>query len=138
MTLQATTYVVVGFTFAIYIGIAIWSRASTTKDFYVAGTGPGSPVASFDTPDLMAGSGYLAVAAGERELEYPLAPPGWTVAARDGILDNLPWNLGERVTTGSPLAILDGTSLTALRTGAASGAASGSATATGSASAPTR
>jgi HlyD family secretion protein len=28
------------------------------------------------------------------------------VATRDGILDNLPWNLGERVTTGSPLAIL--------------------------------
>lgn len=28
------------------------------------------------------------------------------VATRDGILDNLPWNLGERVTTGSPLAVL--------------------------------
>lgn len=27
-------------------------------------------------------------------------------ATRDGILDNLPWNLGERVTTGSPLAIV--------------------------------
>ena len=39
MTLQTTTYLVVGFTFAIYIGIAIWSRASSTSDFYVAGTG---------------------------------------------------------------------------------------------------
>lgn len=38
MTLQTTTYLVVGFTFAIYIGIAIWARASTTKDFYVAGS----------------------------------------------------------------------------------------------------
>ncbi len=28
------------------------------------------------------------------------------VATRDGILDNLPWNLGERVTMGSPLAVL--------------------------------
>ncbi len=28
------------------------------------------------------------------------------VATRDGILDNLPWNLGERVTTGSPVAIV--------------------------------
>lgn len=28
------------------------------------------------------------------------------LATRDGILDNLPWNLGERVTTGSPLAIV--------------------------------
>lgn len=27
-------------------------------------------------------------------------------ATRDGILDNLPWNLGERVTTGSPIAIV--------------------------------
>lgn len=28
------------------------------------------------------------------------------ISTRDGILDNLPWNLGERVTTGSPLAIV--------------------------------
>jgi L-alanine-DL-glutamate epimerase-like enolase superfamily enzyme len=32
---------------------------------------------------LMAASGYAA----ERELEYPLSPPGWTVEARDGILE---------------------------------------------------
>ena len=37
MSLQAMTYLVVGLTFAIYIGIAVWARASTTKDFYVAG-----------------------------------------------------------------------------------------------------
>ena len=36
-----------------------------TLDFYVTGTGTGSPTASFDTPDLMAGGAYLAVAAGE-------------------------------------------------------------------------
>ena len=41
-----------------------------TLDFYVTGTGGGSPAASFDTPDLMVGSAYLAVAAGE------LAPEG--------------------------------------------------------------
>ncbi|MCL7970604.1 MAG: DUF4397 domain-containing protein [marine benthic group bacterium] len=40
-----------------------------TLDFYVTGTGTGSPAASFDTPDLMAGGAYLAVAAGELELE---------------------------------------------------------------------
>ncbi len=39
MSLQAMTYLVVGATFALYIGIAIWSRASTTKEFYVAGAG---------------------------------------------------------------------------------------------------
>jgi hypothetical protein len=36
-----------------------------TLDFFVTGTGTGSPTASFDTPDLMAGGAYLAVAAGE-------------------------------------------------------------------------
>jgi hypothetical protein len=41
-----------------------------TLDFYVTGTGTGSPTASFDTPDLMAGGAYLAIAAGE------LAPEG--------------------------------------------------------------
>lgn len=40
-----------------------------TLDFYVTGTGTGSPTASFDTPDLMAGGAYLAVAAGELEQE---------------------------------------------------------------------
>ena len=39
MDLQTLTYVVVGFTFALYIGIAIWARAGSTKDFYVAGGG---------------------------------------------------------------------------------------------------
>lgn len=37
MGLQALTYLVVGITFAIYIGIAVWARAGSTKDFYVAG-----------------------------------------------------------------------------------------------------
>src|SRR6056297_544464 len=39
MTLQTMTYLIVGATFALYIGIAIWARAGTTKDFYVAGGG---------------------------------------------------------------------------------------------------
>jgi cation/acetate symporter len=36
MNVQAWTFVMVGFSFAVYIGVAIWSRASTTKEFYVA------------------------------------------------------------------------------------------------------
>ena len=36
---QNWTYILVGVTFAIYISIAIWSRASSTKEFYVAGGG---------------------------------------------------------------------------------------------------
>ena len=39
MTTQMLTYIVVGLTFALYIGIAVWSRAASTKDFYVAGAG---------------------------------------------------------------------------------------------------
>lgn len=39
MDLQTLTYIVVGATFALYIGIAIWARASTTGEFYVAGKG---------------------------------------------------------------------------------------------------
>ena len=37
MGLQGMTYLVVGITFAIYIGIAIWARAGSTSEFYAAG-----------------------------------------------------------------------------------------------------
>ena len=37
MTLATLTYIVVGATFALYIGIAFWSKARSTGDFYVAG-----------------------------------------------------------------------------------------------------
>ncbi len=39
MDVQAWTFVIVGLTFALYIGIAIWSRAGSTSEFYVAGKG---------------------------------------------------------------------------------------------------
>ncbi len=39
MDVQAWTYVIVTFTFILYIGVAILSRASTTSEFYVAGKG---------------------------------------------------------------------------------------------------
>jgi cation/acetate symporter len=39
MDVQALTYIIVGLTFALYIGIAIWSRAGSTSDFYIAGRG---------------------------------------------------------------------------------------------------
>jgi cation/acetate symporter len=37
MTVQAWTFIMVGFSFALYIGVAIWSRAGSTGEFYVAG-----------------------------------------------------------------------------------------------------
>ena len=63
MTLQATTYLVVGLTFAIYIGIAIWARASTTKDFYVAGTGV-HPIANgmATAADWMSAASFISMA----------------------------------------------------------------------------
>ena len=39
MDLTTTTYIVVGLSFALYIGIAIWARAGSTSEFYVAGGG---------------------------------------------------------------------------------------------------
>ena len=39
MDLQTLTYTVVGATFVLYVGIAVWARAGTTKEFYVAGGG---------------------------------------------------------------------------------------------------
>src|SRR5210317_1079790 len=63
MTLQTTTYLIVGFTFAIYIGIAIWARASTTKDFYVAG-GSVHPVANgmATAADWMSAASFISMA----------------------------------------------------------------------------
>ena len=37
MELQTLIYLFVGVSFAIYIGIALWAKAGSTKDFYVAG-----------------------------------------------------------------------------------------------------
>ncbi|MDZ7689907.1 MAG: sodium:solute symporter family protein [Balneolaceae bacterium] len=38
MGIQAWTYLLVGVTFLVYIGIAIWARAGSTSDFYIAGS----------------------------------------------------------------------------------------------------
>jgi hypothetical protein len=35
MDLTTLTYIVVGLSFALYIGVAIWARAGSTKEFYV-------------------------------------------------------------------------------------------------------
>ena len=45
MDVKTWTYLIVGITFAAYIGIAIWSRAKSTNEFYVAGGGV-SPIAN--------------------------------------------------------------------------------------------
>ena len=40
MDLQTLTFITIGLSFILYIGIAIKSRASNTGDFYVAGKPP--------------------------------------------------------------------------------------------------
>jgi cation/acetate symporter len=63
MSLQAMTYLVVGLTFALYIGIAVWARASTTKDFYVAGGGV-HPIANgmATAADWMSAASFISMA----------------------------------------------------------------------------
>ena len=63
MNVQAWTFVIVGLSFALYIGVAIWSRASSTKDFYVAGVGV-SPVANglATAADWMSAASFISMA----------------------------------------------------------------------------
>ncbi|WP_335966995.1 sodium:solute symporter family protein [Galbibacter sp. PAP.153] len=63
MSVQLLTYVLVGITFALYIGIAIWSRAGSTKDFYVAGGGV-SPLANgmATAADWMSAASFISMA----------------------------------------------------------------------------
>ena len=63
MGVQVWTYIIVGITFALYIGIAIWSRAGSTKDFYVAGGGV-SPLANgmATAADWMSAASFISMA----------------------------------------------------------------------------
>ena len=63
MELKALTYLVVGASFALYIGIAIWSRAHSTSDFYIAGKGV-SPVANgmATAADWMSAASFISMA----------------------------------------------------------------------------
>ena len=63
MTTQLLTYFFVGATFALYIGIALWSRARSTNDFYVAGKDV-HPVANgmATAADWMSAASFLSMA----------------------------------------------------------------------------
>ena len=60
---QNWTYILVGITFSLYIGIAIWSRAASTKEFYVAGGGV-SPLANgmATAADWMSAASFISMA----------------------------------------------------------------------------
>ena len=63
MSLQALTYIVVGLSFALYIGIAFWSRAHNTGDFYIAGRSV-SPLANgmATAADWMSAASFISMA----------------------------------------------------------------------------
>ena len=63
MELKTLSYLVVGATFALYIGIAFWSRASSTRDFYVAGGGV-HPIANgmATAADWMSAASFISMA----------------------------------------------------------------------------
>jgi cation/acetate symporter len=63
MDLQTLTYIIVGATFALYIGIAIWAKAGSTKEFYVAGGGI-NPVANgmATAADWMSAASFISMA----------------------------------------------------------------------------
>jgi cation/acetate symporter len=63
MDLKVLTWIVVGVTFALYIGIAIWARAGTTSEFYVAGKGV-NPIANgmAIAADWMSAASFISMA----------------------------------------------------------------------------
>jgi len=63
MDIQTWTYLIVGITFAIYIGIAIWAKAGSTKEFYVASGGV-HPIANgmATAADWMSAASFISMA----------------------------------------------------------------------------
>jgi cation/acetate symporter len=81
MELQTTIYLVVGLTFALYIGIAIWARAGSTSEFYVAGSGVNPVVNGMATAaDWMSAASFISMAGLIAYMGYggSLFLMGWT------------------------------------------------------------
>ena len=63
MDLQTWTYLAVGLSFALYIGIAIWSKASSTGEFYIAGGGVHPVINGMATgADWMSAASFISMA----------------------------------------------------------------------------
>ena len=81
MDLKTLTYIIVGATFALYIGIAIWTKASSTKEFYVAG-GHVHPIANgmATAADWMSAASFISMAGMIASLGYDASVylMGWT------------------------------------------------------------
>jgi cation/acetate symporter len=81
MDLQTTIYIVVGLSFALYIGIAIWARAGSTSEFYAAG-GSVHPVMNgmATAADWMSAASFISMAGLISNMGYGggLFLMGWT------------------------------------------------------------
>ncbi len=81
MDVQTWTFIIVGITFALYVSVAVWSRASSTSDFYVAGTGVHPVVNGMATAaDWMSAASFISMAGlisfmGYQGAQYLM---GWT------------------------------------------------------------
>ncbi len=63
MDIQGWTFLLVGLSFALYIGIAIWARAGSTKEFYVAGGGvPAVANGMATAADWMSAASFISMA----------------------------------------------------------------------------
>ncbi|MBN8427786.1 MAG: cation acetate symporter [Xanthomonadales bacterium] len=63
MSVQLWTYIIVGLSFALYIGIALWARVGSTRDFYVAGGGVHPVVNGMATAaDWMSAASFISMA----------------------------------------------------------------------------
>ena len=81
MDLQTTIYVVVGLSFALYIGIAIWARAGSTSEFYAAGGAIGPKMNGMATAaDWMSAASFISMAGLIANMGYGggLFLMGWT------------------------------------------------------------
>lgn len=81
MELQTITYLVVGFTFALYLGIAFWARAGSTSEFYVAGGGVHPVMNGMATAaDWMSAASFISMAGLIANMGYGGAVflMGWT------------------------------------------------------------
>jgi len=81
MGVQAWTFVFVGLSFALYIGVAVWSRAKTTSEFYIAGGGI-PPIANgmATAADWMSAASFISMAGAISFLGYDgsVYLMGWT------------------------------------------------------------
>ena len=81
MDLQSTIYLVVGLSFALYIGIAIWARAGSTSEFYAAGGNIGPRMNGMATAaDWMSAASFISMAGLIANMGYggALFLMGWT------------------------------------------------------------